>query len=216
MYLQTYMCEECGECIKGILTYRKHKFQHEMNLKKRVRDTRNMVAKVKEINGADLVQQEEEKLLVKSWTHKNRKQMRNSGEAYINSGAALVNKKGVRPIDCRTCPWKCNQTISEKEREKLNRKYWAMDYGAKRLFLHDMVLERKCQRTSKAHSRRQYTLEYTLNGNRVCKKFFCATLDITDRIVLHCKTKARLNVDVTTDFRGLKGYRKPKKAEARE
>lgn len=65
------------------------------------------------------------------------------------------------------------------------------------------MLEKKCER-SKSDSRRKFTLVYQLNGKRCCKKFFTHTFDITDRVVMNCKFKARNNLDVGTDFRGTK------------
>lgn len=201
-----YICEECGEGMKGILKYTKHKFQHDMNLQKRIRYSDKIIEKVQQTCGTDALQSEET-LLVKSWTQKKRKKLRNSGEAYITNGAQKVEKKQVQPVDCSSCVHKCADNFTERERELLHKYYWEQDYAGKRLFVHENVTERKCVRPQKADSRRKFTLEYYLNDKRVCKKFFTCTLDITDRIVMHCKLKARMNVDVTTDNRGKKGNR---------
>lgn len=204
--LQVYVCEECGEYVKGLLAYRKHKFQHMVNIKKRFRHSDKIIDKV--TNSFGPVIEDQDQLLVQSWTQRNRKRMRNSGEAYINNSAVKVEKKQVQPIDCSACFHKCNQNFTDAEREQIHREYWAKDYGAKRLFLHESVEEKRCLRQRQTNSRRQFTLEYTFLGKRVCKKFFVATLDITDKVVMHCKVKARHNEDVATDFRGTKGSRR--------
>lgn len=197
-----YVCEECGEFAKGLLAYRKHKFQHMVNIKKRFRHSDKIIDKVSNTFGP--VTEDQDQLLVQSWTQRSRKRMRNSGEAYMNNSAVKVEKRQVKPIDCSTCVYKCNQNFTEAEREQLHREYWAKDYGGKRIFLHESVEEKRCLRQWTANSRRQFTLVYTLLRRRVCKKFFVATLDITDKVVMHCKQKARNNVDVATDFRGTK------------
>ena len=194
---QSCICEECGAVLKNMLAYRKHKFHHAKNLKTSLRKLESVKAKLDNING------EEEELLVKSWTWKERKKMRESGQAYINSRAAKINKKSVKPIFC-SCYHKCTQNFTDEEREQLFQNYWNMDYGEKRRYVHEVVFERPCKRNDNPNSRRNHTLEYTLNGKRVCKRFFCATLDITDRIVMHCKMKARQNIDVAVDLRGAK------------
>lgn len=184
------ICEECGQHVRGMLAFRKHSFQHTRNLNKRLRNVSKIVPKT---NG--------EEILVKSWTQKSRKKLRNSGQEYINSRAKVVTKKHVKPA-CTTCAFKCRDSFTATEREELFQSYWAMDYGAQRRFVHENVGEKKCHRSLTEGSRRKFTLAYSLLGRRVCKNFFCATLDISDRIVMVCKSKARQNIDVATDYRG--------------
>lgn len=197
---QIFFCDECGKQIKGCLNFRKHTFQHEKNLTKRVRNIQKALTEDNRHN-VTLVKKEE-LVLVKSWTQKARKKLKDSGEEYINSRAELVGKRRVKPVPC-TCNHKCNDLFSTSDRERIHRSYWEMDYGGQRQFVFDNVLEKKVHRRITIYdSRRQFTLEYSFEGKRVCKRFFIGTLDITDRIVMNCRAKARQNLDITKDLRG--------------
>lgn len=170
-----------------------------MRIEKRVRLTK-VASRVKELH--ESVSGEDSQLLVQSWTNKERKRLRDSGQAYINTRAAVVSKKSVQSINCDACVYKCSLQIPPEVREQIFNQYWSMGFANQRSFLNDNVLERKCG--FRRGSRRQFTLEYSFNQKRVCKKFFCGTLDISDRAVMCCKMKARNNMDVTVDLRGTK------------
>ena len=167
-----------------------------------MRKLKTIEAKV-ESSGGKIEKGTEEELLVKSWTQKERKKLRESGQAYINKKANLVQKRSVKPVNC-SCRHRCLDNFTEAEREQIFKHYWSMDFGDKRRYVHQMVLERPCKRILTTQSRRSHTLEYSLNGKRVCKKFFCATLNIADQVIQVIKLKARQNMDVATDLRGHK------------
>lgn len=188
------ICEECGLHVKGLLALRKHSFQHANNIHKPVKNVKRLPQPV----------DEEAKRLVSSWTMKSRKKLKAAGEAYINSTAKLVPKRQVKPGCLPTCPYKCHENFTDQERQQLFQAYWAMSFGDQREFCHENVTEKKCNRTLAEGGRRKYTLIYSFLGKRTCKTFFCDTLDISDRVVAVCKTKARQSLDVSRDYRGAK------------
>lgn len=120
-----FICEDCGEHLRGSLKYRKHKFQvHQINLPKRFRDVDKTLSKIKQ-SGMTKILADEEEILMRSWTQKKRQKMRNSGEAYISNAAVLVDKRRVQPVNCK-CMHKCNEHFTEEEREALHKHYWSM------------------------------------------------------------------------------------------
>lgn len=178
------------------MNFRKHEFQHKKKLTKRMHNISS-----KPLNQLGVVEKEEE-LLLKSWTQKERKQRKNSGQDYMSTGGKLVKKRAVKQVQCK-CAHKCNQSFGSSDRERIVRHYWSLDYANQRKFIFDNVLERKCHRqTTKNPSRRNYTFEYSFEGTRVCKQFFVGTLDIIEKVIITCKMKARSGKDYTIDFRG--------------
>lgn len=172
--------------------------QHKLNVTKRVRSIERTLSRLSHVS----VDEKEEDALLKSWTQKRRKKLKNSGQVYVDTAGRLRDKRSVRPCPCK-CNHKC-KTFSEEERQKFFDEYWSRDYGGQRKFIFDNIIEKKCNRhtTSATDSRRQNTLEYFLDGNRVCKVFFTSTLDIVDKVILTCMKKAREGKDHTMDYRG--------------
>lgn len=84
-------------------------------------------------------------------------------------------------MDCNSCKYKCSHNFSEDERVDINREYWGLGDNSKQLiYLSTVIKINPCHRKLNKDSRRSNTIDYSLKKRSVCKKFFCATLNITD------------------------------------
>jgi hypothetical protein len=94
----------------------------------------------------------------------------------------LVQARCVRSEMCRTarCPFKCSHNFTPEDRETNHKAFWALSAQSKQNFYCENVVRLKPERSNRCKA---YSYWYMLNKGdkptRVCKSFFCNTLDIS-------------------------------------
>lgn len=148
---------------------------------------------------------------VDAWKHNVRKQLTLSGQSYISKKGKLVPAKVIGEA-CSNCLYKCTDKITEEQRQKLHSMYWdpLRNWDLKRQFIVALVTEHQIKRTAKATTKnRARSLRYSFKIDeekiRVCKKFFCNTLSISESVVFTALKKKILDGSVVSqDGRGRK------------
>lgn len=135
------------------------------------------------------------------WQANSRKVKRQSGQEYTTPTGKVITDKKPKSVQC-TCNFNCTAIVSEDERYTINREYWELDDNAKQLaYLSTVIKMNSCQRKLNKESRRAKTIDYYLKEKRVCKKFFLATLNISDGRITVWKKKQE-SEEPYTDKRG--------------
>ena len=118
------------------------------------------------------------------------KRRREAGQEYEARNKVVRRAKEVKTLkDCGLCRYKCKSIISDQERTEINHQFWSLDAVGKDHFLdiNTIEIEKASKRTKSTTSRRSKTMLYFfhLGGRkvRVCKEFFCGTLDISHQKV---------------------------------
>ena len=90
--------------------------------------------------------------------------------------------------DCSgQCKFRCSLNIDKDERGKIFHKFWGLTGGEKAQYYAKTTIrcEKERKRTKQAKSRRKYSLKYFFfvenQKIRVCKEYYLATLDISQR-----------------------------------
>lgn len=121
-----------------------------------------------------------------------------------------LEKYPVRPPCSDSCRRKCSEKLSDDVRENVNRKFYSMNFGERRVWLEGYVqlLDVKRPR-SEAIQRRKQSLWYSLpqaDGSRVtvCKQMFLSTLGLkTDGMITEfLRAKHDNQTPITKDRRG--------------
>lgn len=126
----------------------------------------------------------------KSWIKNQAKFLRNTGQPYTSVSKNKTNFRGKTlqaPCDAK-CKQKCSTRINENQRTTVFSKFWQLgDLARQREFVSKCIVDVKPEyRYPKNENRRlNKAFHLTINESkiRVCKKFFTATLDISDRFV---------------------------------
>ena len=151
-----------------------------------------------------------------SWKRNIAKKRRADGLPYVT---AKKNRQAKIPkvIDCSRCRFRCTTKISMDDREKLCRKYWNMEYTAKKNFILNLikvmpikttVVARK-RTTQRSNSKNYY---FKINGLelQVCQSFFCKTLCISPSVVTNAVTNSS-NLGLYSGTGDPRGRHEPKK-----
>ena len=121
-----------------------------------------------------------------NWKQVQWKRLRLAGQTYISQNGKINVAKSVQTINCR-CPFKCNASFTESQRQAIFDAYYKLGtYERQRDFILQNIKERPCMRKNvNATNARDNTYEYYLhNGEqkiRVCKEFFCGTINIGEK-----------------------------------
>lgn len=131
----------------------------------------------------------------------------------VKTRQARLVKEGCK----QSCKRKCQSKINENERKLINKKYWQMgNINSQAMFLINLVQTTSVKRRVKKQasissgaqeeSRRSQSLNYHLeiaNGQhiQVCKTFFLATLDISEKRIRTALSKNSM-ATVEDHFRG--------------
>lgn len=114
------------------------------------------------------------------WGTESRKSKRQRGKTYVTKKGKVVPERLPKPIQC-SCKNKCTENHTEADRIIINNKYWAIaDYEKQQIYLNTLITRTPCNRKLNRDSRRSHTLAYTLSDKIVCKKFFQATLNLSN------------------------------------
>lgn len=129
---------------------------------------------------------------VKSWKLNIRKEKREHGKEYCNTKGKVMKRRDVRNETCRpNCCFKCTEKITEVDRKLIHRQFWQLSDSKKPHFFSKYVKNVKPsrKRTKAENSGKQnvfqYYFEISSDTTRVCKEFFCNTLDISQQRVYY-------------------------------
>lgn len=132
-----------------------------------------------------------------------RKEKRQSGKAYTTKKGKLIQDRSPKPVACK-CHHKCMESFDEDSRMAVNQEFWNLgDYEKQHIYLRTCVTIEKCKRGLKQGSRRENTFGYKLREIKVCKKFFMATLNITEGYI--CTFAKKVQSGEFRDKRGVHG-----------
>lgn len=114
-----------------------------------------------------------------------RKALRLYGKAYTTPSGKTYPQRRVRDKDCSKCRYNCSVNISARQRQAIFEHFWSLDSYVKRLYYYCQSIKEKPAKTMK-HTRecsREYTFLVSGERVRVCKGFYLATLDVSDKAV---------------------------------
>ncbi|KAJ8876601.1 hypothetical protein PR048_021046 [Dryococelus australis] len=109
------------------------------------------------------------------------KGLRNSGKSYIGNRGIVKPARQLRQFN-HNCRYKCNETISEQERQTLFTEYWTLiSWDLQTVFV-DSCIKLKQPKRQKIVSKKskKHSTVITIKGNRICKVFLLKTLDISN------------------------------------
>lgn len=145
-----------------------------------------------------------------------RKCLRVAGKAYNNvKGNKVKGRERKDDMCCSVkCPFKCSQTFSASQKDDCFFAFWKMGEDDKsqdrqRQYIASHIEEVEPQRRrTNTPSRKKRSLQYYLEKDservRVCRSFFLAVCDITEKFVRVCLTKKNDAGVVSADRRGKK------------
>jgi hypothetical protein len=117
------------------------------------------------------------------------KAKREKGEAYVSTSTKKeVPAKAVRIKTCgsQNCPYKCSNVFQEEDRLNIHRSFWDLSHQRRQDF-YTTNIKRFGPERSKHVKKNSYMYLLDLNGvaHRVCKEFFCNTLDVSPSSVTY-------------------------------
>ncbi|KAL0882683.1 hypothetical protein ABMA27_001109 [Loxostege sticticalis] len=123
------------------------------------------------------------------WQREKAKTLRNLGKSYAPNSKKkhVVPERSLKPSCSNTCKFKCTELISHKKRQIIFDSFWAMgDLQLQREFIARHLTMIKPRYAYKVHNSKRgnnFAFYLTVDDQkiRVCKRFFRATLDISDR-----------------------------------
>jgi hypothetical protein len=144
------------------------------------------------------------------WLSNVRKQKSLSGQEYVNKLNKIVPAKVMKP-PC-SCPKKCHERISERERQDIFNGYWSAEKSndIKRQYIRSCIdkheIARSRKRDENSGKSRTTTLSYSFIVHNqkinVCKVMFLNTLCISNKVVVNVLKKTEEGGLVQTDLRG--------------
>lgn len=143
-----------------------------------------------------------------TWASNVRKLKHQRGEAYISRRGKYVPERQVRNTkDClQNCKYKCNESISDADRELIFKSFYSLSTNEKRHFLLNST-ERHDVKRGKSDAKRKHSFKYSfiVRSERytVCKNFYLGTLAISQKPVYNVHSgKSETNIP-KPDGRGL-------------
>ncbi|KAL8563425.1 hypothetical protein ACOMHN_051369 [Nucella lapillus] len=127
-------------------------------------------------------------------TREERKALRLYGKEYTTPSGKIYPQRQVQTKDCSRCRYNCSSSISPEQRQALFDHFWSLDSYVKRLYYYCQSIKEKPAKTMK-HTRecsREYTFLVDGNRVRVCKGYYLATLDVSDKAVRIAMEKRKL------------------------
>lgn len=131
----------------------------------------------------------------------SRKQLRQNGKEYFTAKGKYCGEKKIRIISC-SCTYKCKE-ININERRSIFKRFWELgNWQCQSNFIISCVNLVKPKRSYVNNSRKTITREFMLNGKRVCKNVFLATLGISNKRLDYVLRKKCSNNMCSPDKRG--------------
>ncbi|KAJ2952412.1 hypothetical protein O0L34_g6719 [Tuta absoluta] len=130
-----------------------------------------------------------------SWRRNIAKKRRADGLPYVTA-KKIRQPKIPKDVDCSRCKYRCTVKISSDDRDYLCRKYWDLDYAAKKNFILNLIQVTPIKTTVVARKRatprsnnKQYFFKIDGLELQVCQSFFCKTLCISPSVVTDAVAK---------------------------
>jgi hypothetical protein len=125
-----------------------------------------------------------------SWKCMVAKAKREKGEAYVSiSTKKDIPAKSVRTKTCgsQKCPYKCSKVFQLEDRLEIHRSFWDLSRQSRQDFYTTNIKRFEPVSASKKVKKYSYMYTFDLNGVafRVCKEFFCNTLDVSASSLSH-------------------------------
>lgn len=144
------------------------------------------------------------------WKQNKVKRLRNKGKTYISMSKTRKNvpARCLKEPCSEKCRLKCTTKINRDSRYELFRKFWDLgDLAKQRAFISASMIDvqPKYKYTNSERPRNNNkTFHFTVDNTmiRVCKTFYKATLDISNRMILTTQNKIKDNDFSLNDFRG--------------
>lgn len=146
------------------------------------------------------------------WQKNIRKNKRQRGDEYAKSDGSVVKKREVKPSSCGGCRFKCDDNILADTRQALLQDFWQLSsIDRQRDFIcsnveEEHVVSRKQNTAPRKQTSRKYSLPFKGRKERVCKSFFCKTLDISQAMI---HTALMKRTQSNTSLPDLRGKRPP-------
>lgn len=147
-----------------------------------------------------------------NWRYNKAKTLRNLGKAYLTNSRTnrrVIPERQLKSPCSSKCKLKCFEKITEGQRKTIFKEYWAIgDLQRQREFILQHLSTIKPKYSYKVHNSNRGNnrgFYFTVNQERirVCKVFFKATLDISDRAI---KTVVQKTIEscgiISSDNRG--------------
>lgn len=138
---------------------------------------------------------------VQKWKCNVRKEQREHGKEYTNIKGKVMEKREVKKETCRPkCSFKCAEKFCKEKRDQIHNQFWNLTDSKKSHFFSKYVskVQPLRKRTKKEISRNrnvfQYYFEFNFEKHRVCKEFFCNTLNISQQRVYYFYKNIQNNI----------------------
>ncbi|XP_038218902.1 uncharacterized protein LOC119837403 isoform X2 [Zerene cesonia] len=142
------------------------------------------------------------------WRQNINKVLRNTGNSYESKKKETVPPRQVKPPCTERCRLKCSEKFTSVQRQALFAAFWAIgDIDKQRLFINSCMsnVSPRYKYTNALHPRQSNkAFHFVMDGKtiRVCKTFFIATLNISDRVIRTVKQKCDKLGIIQCDPRG--------------
>lgn len=140
---------------------------------------------------------------ISKWKRNEKKQLRTEGKEYIGHKGVVHASKQLLAFN-HSCRYKCNDNISEVDRQALFEKFYQIpSYDLQTAYLSSCIKKVEVSRRKQgALNGRNFATEIVLMNKRVCKAFFLKTFAITNRrFTTVCAKTDRFGI-CETDKRG--------------
>ena len=144
-----------------------------------------------------------------NWKRNLKRRKRCTGQAYLTKHGKQKRARQIRAGCNVTCRYGCKGKITEDQRRSIFEEYWALgDHTRQREFV-----ARNVQKTEKGRqvkhgcsSRRKFSYRWSFDVSskriQVCKTYFLATLDISDKVVANASGSLTEAGFISPDQRG--------------
>ena len=141
------------------------------------------------------------------WKQNIRKRQRNNGLEYTSKLGKTVQARKTIYHRCGRCVNKCNDVLSDDDRDIVFQNYWSMgDRRRQREYISNHVNAKAKLRKTVCSNKRKVTYHYffTVRGKRikVCKAVFLKTLGIGERTIAYTMSSKSETGQVKADKRG--------------
>nr|CAD7578878.1 unnamed protein product [Timema californicum] len=121
-------------------------------------------------------------LKVSEWKRTNSKTLRNTGKQYQGKRGEVHAQRSLKDY-VHACRHKCNDNFSDEDRKVIFEKYWDLgSWDLQKAFMNSCIENLNPKRNNaNAQYSKFISSCITFKGQRVCKKFFLRTLDISNK-----------------------------------
>lgn len=130
------------------------------------------------------------------WKRNKNRKLRLEGKEHVSQAGNTVRAKSIKLVPCK-CHYHCNDKFTMQARQNIFKDYHSLTDDRERWsYIGNCITKQAPKRRYKSQNspddepkdnlkERKYSHVYTLTSNgqsqQVCKKFFCGTLDISNK-----------------------------------